>query len=163
MRNHLLVLILAVFVTACGENRQVMRAVGVVRTSSTSSVTAELPFVDSGRWTVFELARTSGASTWPLPFHAQIIDVAGNVVIEREVADGPEFIGPDGVRRLTWRVDTLAEPFESNFDGQGLMPIDHVLKDGQRHMLRLRFAAAAEAEYEVYVLETRRVYSWDGT
>jgi hypothetical protein len=161
MRDLLLVLIVAVSLTSCGEYRQVMRPIGVARTSSTSSVTTELSFVDSGRWTIFEFASTSAALTWPLPFHAQIVDSAGKTVIEREVADCPELTGADGIRRLTWRLDNLSEPFEENFDGEGLMPIDHVLKDGERYTLRLRLPAGSEREYEVYVLETRRIYRWD--
>jgi len=139
-----------------------MRPIGVARTSSTASVTTELSVVDSGRWTIFEFAGTSAPPRWPLPFHAQIVDSAGKVVIEREVADGPERTGADGIPRLTWRIDVLSEPFEKNFDGEGLMPIDHALKDGERYTLRLRLPAESEREYEVYVLETRRIYPWDG-
>jgi hypothetical protein len=161
MRNLLLVLIVAVLLTSCGEDGQVMRPIGIARTSSTSSVMTELSFVDSGRWTIFEFASTSAELTWPLPFHAQIVDSAGKTVIEREVADGPELTGADGIRRLTWRLDTLSEPFEKNFDDDGLMPIDHVLEDGERYTLRLLLPAGDEREYEVYVLETRRIYPWD--
>ncbi|MDP9192120.1 MAG: hypothetical protein M3P06_10520 [Acidobacteriota bacterium] len=160
MRN-VLVLVIVAFLAACGEERQVMRQIGVIRTSSASPVIAEMTFVDSGRWTIFEFVDRSSHSTWPLPFHAEISSSDGKVVIEREVTDGPDSTGPGGVRRLTWRVDTLSEPFEGNFDSNGLMPIDHALRDGQSHTLRLRVPPFAEAEYEVYLLENRRVYPWE--
>jgi hypothetical protein len=159
MRNLLSVSV-ALLLASCGEYRQVMRPIGIARTSSTSTVTTELPFVDAGRWTIFEFAGTSAAS-WPLPFHAEIVDSAGKTVIEREIADAPELTGANGIRRLTWRVDSLVEPFERNIDSKGLMPIDHVLKDGEQYTLRLRLPASSEQKYEVYVLETRRIHPWD--
>lgn len=161
MRKLIVALGIVVSLSSCGDYGQVMRPIGVAQTSSTSSVTTDLAFVDTGRWTIFEFADAFSASTWPLPFHAQILDSAGRTVIEREIATGPEVTGADGIRRLTWRIDTLSEPFENNFDGEGLMPIDRVLKDGDRYTLRLRLPPGGEQKYEVYVLETRRIYPWD--
>ena len=164
MRDCRVAIVVGLLLTACGENAQVMRELGVVRTSSTSPVVAELSFVDSGRWTVFEFSRSPAMSAWPIPFHAQIVNAGGKVLLEREVTDAPEVACEDGGKRVTWRVDTLSEPFESNFDEEGLMPIDRVLKDGERHTLRLRFSPGVKGEYQVYVLETRRIYPWhEGT
>jgi hypothetical protein len=160
MRKYIPVVTLSLLFVACSE-RQVARPLGIVRTAQESSVTADFQFVDSGRWTVFEFADRTGISEFPLPFHAQVLNADGKVVIEREVIDGPPYTSADGRRMLTWRVDTLAEPFEVNVDDKGLMPVDRVLKDGERYTLRLRFPAGVTAEYQVFHLENRHVYPWE--
>jgi hypothetical protein len=161
VRKRSAAIFFAVLLSACVENAQVARRLGSIRTSSTSPVVADLSFVDSGRWTIFALSRSSTASAWPFPFHAQILSADGKVLIEREVTEVPEFSHPNGREGVTWRVDTLSEPFESNFDDEGLMPIDHALKDGERYTLRLHFSPAVDAEYQVHVLEDRAVYPWE--
>ncbi len=165
MRYRLRLLVgLTVCLLGCSERMQVGRVIGEIHRPSGQSVEAELEFVDEGDWTLFAFIEDPGTEVpWPETFSIGILH-RGAGIVEKTVRleeSAPEKSQKYGHRKLYWRADTLHPPFASNIDDNGLLPIDRLLKQGERHLLRVTLPPGPEVTYDVIVVNHRDVYWWE--
>ena len=153
--------IAVLLLVACAREAQTYLCLGSVTTSVSAETVAELAFVDNGRWTLFMFQEKEPANApWPASFRAEILDRDGKVVLSRVVDDAVPESPSDGRGLLAWRIDTLRAPFEANLDAQGQLPVDRVLRNGERYVLRITLPAAPARGYDVFLLSNRKVYPW---
>jgi hypothetical protein len=156
-------LLLFTTITAgCAEELQVHEHVGTLVTRPAASTVATVTFVDRGRWTLFELVDNSPAGAWPVPFRVELLDSQHRLLMTKTIDDAEHrsVTSAKGHRKLTWRFDEGREPFAANLDRDGNLPIDRVLKDGERHHVRFTLPRSHSHRYEVVVLSLRSVYPW---
>lgn len=155
-------LVCAIVAAGCAEELQVHEHVGSFVTGPSASSVANVAFVDRGRWTIFQLIDSSPAGDWPLPFRVELLDSRDRVLMSKTVdeAVAHSATSTKGHRKLTWRFDDQRLPFEANLDSDGNLPIDRVLKHGERYNLRFTLPGSYSHKYEVVVLSLRHAYPW---
>jgi hypothetical protein len=161
-RKWATLLLFTTVAAGCGEELQVHEHVGSFVTGPSASSVTDVTFVDRGRWTLFQLIDNSPTGDWPIPFRVELLDSRDRVLMTKTIDDAVSRseASAKGHRKLTWRFDDLRDPFEANLDSDGNLPIDHVLKDGERYNLRFTLPKSHSHKYEVVVLSLRQVYPW---
>ena len=163
MKRYPVVFLFAALLAGCADEVQVHQHIGSVMTGAESPTSADVSIVDRGRWTLFQLVDNKPAGNWPLPFRVDLLDQDGRLLISRTIdatTSQAETSGK-GHRLLTWGFDELRGSFGSNLNQHGDLPIDRVLREGQRHTLRFTFSPQPTAHrYEVVLLANRKLYPW---